>query len=213
MAWSNSCRRYTQPTPKIVRLKGHNWPGFKIVSVLIVWSFLLCKKLLMSRLLGIGVSWAEATSLHHPHLPKHQQFVQAQEGSVSHYAPGLTILQHSTAGLISQSTDRTHTPIHMQGTSCFAHLGSEHKLPAPTACLPPPISPRLSPGYQWPKYTGLDLKVSFVFNVAESLKRAHVTNCLFPSSCCVTLLPTPRDVACHSFNGLGFTGKCPGGTS
>lgn len=43
-----------------------------------------------------------------------------------------------------------------------------------------------------------------------SLKPAHVTNCLFPNSCCVTLLPTPWDVACHSFNGLSFTGKCLG---
>lgn len=50
-----------------------------------------------------------------------------------------------------------------------------------------------------------------LFLMLQSLyKPAHVTNCLFPNSCCVTLLPTPWDVACHSFNGLGFTGKCLG---
>ena len=101
-----------------------------------------------------------------------------------------------------------HGLAHMQELSHFVHPGSEHKLPEPAACLPSPISPRLSLGYQWPKYTGLDLKVAFVFNVAESLKPARITNCLFPSSGCVILLPTPRDVACHSFNGLSFTGKC-----
>lgn len=135
---------------------------------------------------------------------------------------GLCLTLHSRINPPSAQNSKTHIPehrkdsciwlpvddwVHMQGPSHYPHWGSVHKFPVPALCLPSLISLRLSPGYQWPKYTGLDLKVAFVFNVAESLKPAHVTNCLFPSSCCVTLLPTPRDVACHSFN---FTGKCLG---
>lgn len=70
--------------------------------------------------------------------------------------------------------------------------GSEPELPVPAACVPSPTSLRLSLGYHWPKYTGLDLKVAFVFNDATSLNPAHVTKRLFPNSCCVTQLPTPR---------------------
>lgn len=138
---------------------------------------------------------------------------------------GLCLTLHSRMNTPSVQHSRTHIPeprkdphTHfsvrgwMRCTCGDHHVLCIWALSTRSPCLLPASSHQHPRDYPW----GIsDLNTLFgtwelllFFNVAESLKPAHVTSCLFPSSCCVTLLPTPRDVACHLVNELGFTGKC-----
>lgn len=81
--------------------------------------------------------------------------VQGQGGSASTLRSGISRphLQHSGIHV----PERRKGPstqllalggVHMRQPPRFAHPSSEHQFPAPAACFPSPISPRLSPGYQ-----------------------------------------------------------------
>lgn len=125
------------------------------------------------------------------------------------------LLVCSTAGAVSQNPERTHTPTFLCAAGCTC--GDRHVLCIRALSTYSPYLLSAS-SHQHPRdypWSISDLNTLFgtwelllFFNVAESLKPAHVTSCLFPSSCCVTLLPTPRDVACRLVNELSFTGKC-----